>query len=71
MGENGAILFVITHDTDKLYIYNSESYYPDHYQPEKDEQWLLDLADAKCKEYNLSKKNLELIFSQLFPLTRN
>lgn len=67
-GECGKIYFLIVHDIHKLYIYNKNSYvpWPQHDEPEQDKQWITDMQNGMCQEYNLSKKNLLLAFKNIF-----
>ncbi len=65
VGESGEIYFIIIHNSNEIYIYNSYSSWPEPNEPEPDELWKIDMNKGLCSKYNLSKRNLILAFESI------
>lgn len=58
MDDCGQIIFIVLHDENIFYLYNSDIVYPPMDEREKDAQWIEDEKNNLCMKYNLSKRNL-------------
>ncbi len=64
--DNGDIDFIVLHDKGEMYIYYDSVSYPEHDEPEIEEQWIDDMKNGYCEKVKLSKRNILKAFKLIF-----